>query len=331
MPRLKVEVQIRKETALEALRDALRSAGRSIRPRLGCKGYSAVSAAMSHWLGVEFSTVTEKERLATLRAATQWESERSGKPGPHARVDREAHGTLLATLASLLASDDGAPSGGARATRKRKRVAASSNAHDALHPGCRHRAHIAAHGAVPVNHLRPGDSKPHVDFVLPDGTLDCRFDPLDGSLDGVFSDEFCDKLLASCGCEDAPVFDPNVPGAFAQAGFPLVRHGDHAHLFGADDVVASECGLLWPAAFGDDELPLAHTLLDCALGEFDDAPPPCGSHRWAPIAAAPARRCDGGAGGGAPDHDHDHDHEAAPEHPPREPLARAREIGRAHV
>ena len=106
MPRLKLEVQIRKETALEALRDALRMSNRTIRPRMGCPGYGAVVVAMSHWLGLEFSGVSEKERLATLRAATQWDNERHSKAGPHARVDVAKCAELTRELVSVLKAED---------------------------------------------------------------------------------------------------------------------------------------------------------------------------------------------------------------------------------
>ena len=62
MPRLKAAVQARKETALESLRDALRTTGRLIRPRLGCPGYGAVRVALAHWRP-DFDDVPEKERL----------------------------------------------------------------------------------------------------------------------------------------------------------------------------------------------------------------------------------------------------------------------------
>ena len=78
MPRLKAAVQARKETALESLRDALRTTGRLIRPRLGCPRYGAVRVALAHWRP-DFDDAPEKERLALLRAATQWDVERNSK------------------------------------------------------------------------------------------------------------------------------------------------------------------------------------------------------------------------------------------------------------
>ena len=101
MPRLKAAVQARKETALESLRDALRTTGRLIRPRLGCPGYGAVRVALAHWRP-DFEDVPEKERLALLRAATQWDTERNSKAGPHARIDVEKHASLTKELIEWL-------------------------------------------------------------------------------------------------------------------------------------------------------------------------------------------------------------------------------------
>ena len=105
--RLKAYDQISKETALEALRDALRSYDSKYRPRKGGPGYGAVVAALSYWRGVDFSTLPEKERYAILITVTDWWKQRQGKPGPHARVDREAHGRLCGVLRAVLAEELG--------------------------------------------------------------------------------------------------------------------------------------------------------------------------------------------------------------------------------
>ena len=158
MPRLKAAVQIRKETALEALRDALKSAGKPIRPRLGCAdrcplnpptcgpgravkidrrrppspaatlrterplkskntgpGYGAVRLALSHWLDSDFAGVGDKERLSLLRAATQWDTERNYKAGPHARIDVEKHASLTKELIEWLEAPEAAAKAAASA------------------------------------------------------------------------------------------------------------------------------------------------------------------------------------------------------------------------
>ena len=106
MPRVKLEVQVRKETALEALRDALRLSGRTIRPRIGVPGYGAVVLAMSAWLGYDFSTVEESVRLSTLRAATQWDNERNRKAGPHYRVDHRRCAELKQEFLRVFKAED---------------------------------------------------------------------------------------------------------------------------------------------------------------------------------------------------------------------------------
>jgi hypothetical protein len=107
MPRLKAAVQARKETALEALRDALRETGRLIRPRLGCPGYGAVRVALLHWRP-DFDELSYWERKALSRAATHWDTERNDKPGPHARVDVERHASLTRELVKLLEAPEAA-------------------------------------------------------------------------------------------------------------------------------------------------------------------------------------------------------------------------------
>ena len=134
MPRLKAAVQARKETALESLRDALRTTGRLIRPRLGCPGYGAVRLALAHWRP-DFDDVPEKERLALLRSVTQWDTERNSKAGPHARVDVERHASLTKELIEWLEAPEAARKaalsaqavrrGPARTARKSCEVAAA--------------------------------------------------------------------------------------------------------------------------------------------------------------------------------------------------------------
>ncbi len=104
MPRLKAAIQVRKETALEALRDALQAAGTNRRPIKGYPGYSAVRLAMAHWRP-DFDDVPEKERKALLRAATQWEHERKSKAGPHVRVDVKCHASLREKMVKLLVDE----------------------------------------------------------------------------------------------------------------------------------------------------------------------------------------------------------------------------------
>ena len=256
MPRLKAAVQARKETALESLRDALRTTGRLIRPRLGCPGYGAVRVALAHWRP-DFDDVPEKERLALLRAATQWDTERNSKAGPHARIDVEKHASLTKELIEWLEAPEAAAKaaasaravsrrtarggGGQRKTAqhavvhrpsthaapcKKRRVAAKKKAHALvppsstpkakmspldtahalLHPGCH--GHLPP-GSTPVSHLRPGDTKPHIDFMLPDGTLDCRFDS--------YCDQLMDEPAGSCLHHTLSLFDANEPGSFADA------------------------------------------------------------------------------------------------------------------
>ena len=102
---------IAKETALEAYRDATRPYGFKHRPTFGERGSGVVSATMSYWHGVDFSTMAKTERDATLRAATYWEKDRRGWPGPRVRVDREAHGRLCGVLRAVLAEELGPPPG----------------------------------------------------------------------------------------------------------------------------------------------------------------------------------------------------------------------------
>ena len=58
------EVQIAEETALEAYRDATRPYGFKHRPTFGERGSGVVSATMSYWHGVDFSTMAKTERAA---------------------------------------------------------------------------------------------------------------------------------------------------------------------------------------------------------------------------------------------------------------------------
>lgn len=47
--------------------------------------------------------------------------------------------------------------------------------HLAAHgPNCAFHSAIAAYGAKPALHKRPGDGQAHIDFILPDGSLDCQ-------------------------------------------------------------------------------------------------------------------------------------------------------------
>ena len=101
MTTLTKEERIRKETALEALRDALRSTGRKKRPRPGDPGYDAVRVAMLHW-HPDFDDLSEKERKALLRSAKKWLNKRNSKPGPHASVDVERHASLRRDIVELL-------------------------------------------------------------------------------------------------------------------------------------------------------------------------------------------------------------------------------------
>ena len=116
-----------------------------------------------------------------------------------------------------------------------------------LHPDCPHQGTIAIGGAVAVSHQRPGDARPHIDFMLPDGTLDCRFD------------DFCDALAdggeGAC-CHAPGLVDAAEPGAFATAARqkPVV-HGDHVHRLSG--VASPGCGALWPANLSDAELDFA--------------------------------------------------------------------------
>jgi hypothetical protein len=119
--------RIRKETALEALRDALRPAGRLIRPRPGNPGYDAVRVAMLHW-HPEFDDLSEKERKALLRSATKWLNLRNSKPGPHASVDVERHASLRRELVELLEASEAALT--AEALRSRQRRLSPNKADD---------------------------------------------------------------------------------------------------------------------------------------------------------------------------------------------------------
>ena len=298
MPRLKAAVQARKETALESLRDALRTTGRLIRPRLGCPGYGAVRVALAHWRP-DFDEVPEKERLALLRAATQWDTERNSKPGPHARILVERHVTLTQELIAWLEAPEAAAKaaaaaraasrrrarggGGQRKTAqhavvhrpsthaapcKKRRVVPKKahstppgpkrslldTAHAMLHPGCH--GHLPP-GATPVSHIRPGDARPHIDFMLPDGTLDCRFD------------SYCDHLLeqdpAGACCHELFLFDCNAPGSFADAARARpIKHGDHVHRLAGEGVGA--CGALYPAHISEADLDFATALFDVGNG-----------------------------------------------------------------
>ena len=299
MPRLKAAVQARKETALESLRDALRTTGRLIRPRLGCPGYGAVRVALAHWRP-DFEDVPEKERLALLRAATHWDTERNSKAGPHARIDVEKHASLTKELIEWLEAPEAAAKaaasaravsrrtarggGGQRKTAqhavvhrpsthaapcKKRRVAPKKKAHALvppssekakmspldtahalLHPGCH--GHLPP-GSTPVSHLRPGDTKPHIDFMLPDGTLDCRFDS--------YCDQLLDEPAGSCLHHTLSLFDANEPGSFADAARARpIRHGDHVHRLAGQPV--GDCGALWPAHISEADLDFATALFD---------------------------------------------------------------------
>ncbi|KAH8062134.1 DNA-binding transcription factor [Aureococcus anophagefferens] len=111
MSELRIAAIIAQETALEAYRDAASPYGFKHRPGPGRPGYGVVSATMSYWHGVDFSKVAKTERDATLRAATHWETDRRGSPGPRAHVDREAHGRLCGVLRAVLAEELGPPPG----------------------------------------------------------------------------------------------------------------------------------------------------------------------------------------------------------------------------
>ena len=84
---------------------------------------------------------------------------------------------------------------------KKRRVAAKKKAHALVPPSSTPKAkmspldtaHALLHpaatgtclpGLLLYLILRPGDTKPHIDFMLPDGTLDCRFDSATRSIDG---------------------------------------------------------------------------------------------------------------------------------------------------
>mmetsp|Transcript_19420 Transcript_19420/g.25168 ORF Transcript_19420/g.25168 Transcript_19420/m.25168 type:complete len:248 (-) Transcript_19420:238-981(-) len=45
--------------------------------------------------------------------------------------------------------------------------------HTLVHPNCKHAEVIKQKGALPFLHRTQDESEPHVDFLLPDGTLDC--------------------------------------------------------------------------------------------------------------------------------------------------------------
>ena len=127
MPPLTKYERIRKETALEALRDALRSTGRLIRPRPGNGGYDAVRVAMLHW-HPDFDDLSEKERKALLRSATKWLKLRKKKHGPHASVDVERHASLRRELVELLEAPEAALT--AEAVRSRQRRLSPNKADD---------------------------------------------------------------------------------------------------------------------------------------------------------------------------------------------------------
>ena len=103
--------QIPKETALEAYHDAARPYNFKNRPNPGDRGFGAVSAALSCWLGVDFSTVAKTERDATLGTLSLWMRDRRKLPGPRARVDWEFHGRLFAVLRASLSEELGPPPG----------------------------------------------------------------------------------------------------------------------------------------------------------------------------------------------------------------------------
>lgn len=59
-------------------------------------------------------------------------------------------------------------------TLRRSPLQIIAELHRTLHgTGCCHHALVACHGARLVLHKRPGDINGHIDFILPDGTLDC--------------------------------------------------------------------------------------------------------------------------------------------------------------
>ena len=122
MPRLNAAIQARKETALEALRDALRETGRLIRPGPRSPGYAAVRVAMLHWRP-DFDDLSDEEQKALLYSATHWQTERKDKPGPHARVDVERHASLTRELVKLLEAPEAAAkaAASARAVRPKKK------------------------------------------------------------------------------------------------------------------------------------------------------------------------------------------------------------------
>ena len=316
MPRLKAAVQARKETALESLRDALRTTGRLIRPRLGSPGYGAVRVALAHWRP-DFDDAPEKERLALLRAATQWDMERNSKARPHARMDVERHASLTRELVEWLKAPEAAAKaaasaratsrrharggGGQRKTAqhavvhrpsthaspcKKRRVAhkkkahalvppsttlkskmsALDTAHALLHPGCH--GHLPP-GSTPVSHMRPGDTKPHIDFMLPDGTLDCRFDS--------YCDQRLDEPAGSCLHHALSIFDSFADAARAR---PL-RHGDHVHRLAGQAV--GDCGTLWPAHISEADLDFATGLFDVKDGSPRSWPACCGASPALPM------------------------------------------------
>ncbi|KAJ1451690.1 hypothetical protein M885DRAFT_620574 [Pelagophyceae sp. CCMP2097] len=163
------------------------------------------------------------------------------RPAPATTRSAPAAAAPAAKRARPLAVRSGEPTAG---EKKAAALQLSIDAHAKLHGyGCRHTDHIAAHGAIACSHWRPGDAAPHIDFLLLDGTLDCRFDLLceslavDGSAPYSFENCKCDEIDVS------QLFDFSVPGAFAPVA---LRHGGHADLAVSHgdhfDLIGSACG-----------------------------------------------------------------------------------------
>ena len=176
MPRLKAAVQARKETALESLRDALRTTGRLIRPRLGCPGYGAVRVALAHWRP-DFDDAPEKERLALLRAATQWDVERNSKARPHARMDVERHASLTRELVEWLKAPEAAAkaAASARATPRRHAWGGGGQRKTAQHAV----VHRPSTHASPCKKRRVAHKKKAHALVPPSTTLKSKMSALD--------------------------------------------------------------------------------------------------------------------------------------------------------
>ena len=96
-----------KETALEALEEALKYNALVRRPKKGSKGWAAVEQVMIWWRGEEWPSLSQKQQDDDLRTATAWKTYRAQKGAMSTDVNQALLSEWTATLDSLIKSGRG--------------------------------------------------------------------------------------------------------------------------------------------------------------------------------------------------------------------------------